>query len=91
VIAAVDLLRHAVDAAKVAAVGDRDAQVAQGPAEGVEDVHRGNGSRMSEPAIPNGEESIDESGRNLTQQEIDKEGASEAPVDPGWKEEDDNG
>jgi hypothetical protein len=52
---------------------------------------KGNRSRMSEPAIPNGEESIDESGRNLTQQEIDKEGASEAPVDPGWKEEDDNG
>jgi hypothetical protein len=41
---------------------------------------------MSEPAIPNGEESIDESGRNLTQQEIDKDGASEAPVDPGWEE-----
>ena len=29
------LLRHAVDAAEVAAVGDRDAQVADRPAEGV--------------------------------------------------------
>ncbi len=33
VLAAEDLFRHAVDAAEVAAVGDRDAQVAQGPAE----------------------------------------------------------
>ena len=39
VVAAEDLLRHAVDAAEVAAVGDRDAQVAQRPAEGVEHVH----------------------------------------------------
>ena len=41
VIAAVDLLRHAVDAAEVAAVGDRDAQVAQRASEGVEHVHPG--------------------------------------------------
>ena len=33
VVAAVDLLRHAVGAAEVAAVGDRDAQVPQRPAE----------------------------------------------------------
>ena len=39
-VAAEDLLRHAVDAAEVAAVGDRDAQVAQRPAERVEHVHR---------------------------------------------------
>ena len=32
VVRAEDLLRHAVDAAEVAAVGDRDAQVAQRPA-----------------------------------------------------------
>ena len=36
VVAAVDLLRHAVDAAEVAAVGDRDAEVAKRPSEGVE-------------------------------------------------------
>jgi uncharacterized protein YjbJ (UPF0337 family) len=41
---------------------------------------------MSEPAIPNGEESIDETGRNLTQQEIDRDGASEAPVEGRAKE-----
>jgi hypothetical protein len=35
VVAAEDLLRHAVDAAEVAAVGDRDAQVAERPAETV--------------------------------------------------------
>ena len=39
VVAAVDLLRHAVDAAEVAAVGDRDAEIAKRPAEGVEHVH----------------------------------------------------
>ena len=43
---------------------------------------------MSEPAIPNGEEEIDESGRNLTQQRIDGEGASEAPVDADWDSDD---
>ena len=37
VVAAEDLLRHAVDAAEVAAVRDRDPQVPQGPAE---PVHR---------------------------------------------------
>ena len=36
VAAAEDLLRHAVDAAEVAAVRDRDAQVAERPAQGVE-------------------------------------------------------
>ena len=35
VVAAEDLLRHAVDAAEVAAVGDRDPQVAQRPPESV--------------------------------------------------------
>ncbi len=38
-VTAVRLLGHAVDAAEVAAVGDRDAQIAQRPAEGVEHVH----------------------------------------------------
>ena len=37
VVAAVDLLRHAVDAAEVAAVGDRDAQRLERPAERVEE------------------------------------------------------
>ena len=41
VVAAEDLLRHAVRAAEVAAVGDRDAQIAERPAEGVEHVHLG--------------------------------------------------
>src|SRR5262249_11936781 len=44
VVAAVDLLRHAVDAAEIAAVGDRDAKVAQRPSEGVERVHAANRS-----------------------------------------------
>ena len=44
VVAAEDLLRHAVDAAEVAAVGDRDPEVAQRPAEGVKRVHAGNRS-----------------------------------------------
>ena len=39
VLVAEDLLRHAVDAAEVAAVRDRDPQVANRPAEGVEDGH----------------------------------------------------
>ena len=47
---------------------------------------------MSEPAIQNGEDAIDESGRNPTQQRIDEEGASEAPVDADWQaEEGDDG
>ena len=37
VLVAEHLLRHAVDAAEVAAVGDRDAQVADRAAEGVDD------------------------------------------------------
>ena len=41
---------------------------------------------MSEPAIRNGEEAIDESGRNPTQKRIDEEGASGAPVDADWQE-----
>ena len=39
VLVAEDLLRHAVDAAEVAAVGHRDPQIADGPAEGVDDGH----------------------------------------------------
>ncbi len=39
VVAPVDLFRHAVGAAEIAAVGDRDAQVAQRTAEGVECLH----------------------------------------------------
>jgi hypothetical protein len=33
-----------------------------------------------------GEESIDESGRNLTQQEIDEQGTDDVPVDADWSE-----
>ena len=36
---------------------------------------------MSESEWPSGEESIDEQGRNPTQQRIDEEGASERPAD----------
>jgi len=39
-----------------------------------------------------GEEGIDESGRNETQQRLDEEGPPEAPVDaewePGWRSDD---
>jgi hypothetical protein len=41
---------------------------------------------MSDSEIENGEEEIDESGRNLTQQRIDEEGAEPVPVDVEWKE-----
>ena len=44
VVAPVDLLRHAVGAAEVAAVGDRDAQVPERPAKCVVRVHVGNRS-----------------------------------------------
>ena len=47
-----DLLRHAVDAAEVAAVGDRDPQVAQRPAEPVESRHTAepsDGARRGSP------------------------------------------
>ena len=53
-IAAVDLLRHAIDAAEVAAVGDRDAQVAQWASKGVEHVHPENGSLADDQACRNG-------------------------------------
>ena len=39
---------------------------------------------MSEPE--NGEDLIDESGRNPTQQRIDEEGAEDTPVDAEWPE-----
>jgi hypothetical protein len=35
---------------------------------------------------PNGEEQIDEEGRNATQQKIDEEGAEDKPADAGWEE-----
>ncbi len=40
---------------------------------------------MSDLDTENGEEAIDESGRNLTQQEIDERGASQAPADAEWE------
>jgi hypothetical protein len=39
---------------------------------------------MTEHEHESGEETIDEQGRNETQQRIDEEGASERPVDAGW-------
>jgi hypothetical protein len=41
---------------------------------------------MSDQGTENGEEAIDESGRNLTQQEIDERGPSDAPADADWEE-----
>ena len=41
---------------------------------------------MSERERETGEESIDEEGRNPTQQRIDEEGASEKPADDSRKE-----
>jgi hypothetical protein len=39
---------------------------------------------MADDELQNGEEDIDASGRNATQQRIDEEGASDAPVDEDW-------
>ena len=36
---------------------------------------------MSDQQVENGEEEIDETGRNLTQQELDAEGTEAIPVD----------
>jgi hypothetical protein len=44
-------------------------------------------ARMSELQDESGEEAIEESGRNPTQQRIDEEGASDAPADIEWEEE----
>ncbi len=53
VVVAEDLARHAVRAAEVAAVGDRDPQVAQRAAERVDGVHRSKASWAAErPARP---------------------------------------
>ena len=41
---------------------------------------------MSEPHTGDGEEQIDETGRNPTQREIDERGASEQPVDLDWED-----
>ena len=40
---------------------------------------------MTEP-IENGEDQIDEEGRNPTQQRIDEEGAEPVPVDEPWED-----
>ena len=56
-IAAVHILRHAVDAAEVAAVGDRNAQVEQRPAARVEwqrTVRAGGIGRIADERIPRG-------------------------------------
>ena len=42
---------------------------------------------MSDHEPENGEEAIDESGRNLTQQRLDDEGAEPTPVDVEWDDE----
>jgi hypothetical protein len=41
---------------------------------------------MSELDTENGEELVDESGRNATQREIDERGASERVVDVEWED-----
>ena len=51
VAAAEDLLRHAVDAAEVAAVGDGDAQVAERPAERVRRAHGVESTAPGEPGL----------------------------------------
>ena len=40
---------------------------------------------MSSHEPENGEEAIDESGRNLTQQQLDEEGTENVPVDTEWE------
>jgi len=42
---------------------------------------------MSDSEIANGEEEIDESGRNLTQQQLDEQGTEPVPVDTEKHEE----
>jgi hypothetical protein len=42
---------------------------------------------MSDHERENGEEAIDESGRNPTQQRLDEEGAEQKPVDLEWEDE----
>jgi hypothetical protein len=41
---------------------------------------------MTDEEWESGEESIDEEGRNETQQRIDEEGASDKPGDASWRE-----
>ena len=87
VAAAVDLLRHAVHAAEVAAVGDRDAQVAQRPTEAIHDrsvagafptAAGGNARGMSDPHANE---------PNETQQRIDEDDeGNELPADVPWGE-----
>ena len=40
---------------------------------------------MDDPDTENGEEQIDESGRNETQRAIDERGASREPADVDWE------
>src|SRR6185503_1312387 len=51
-----DLARHAVDAAEIAAIGDRDAQVAHRPAQGVQQLAttEGRRGRSERPSCSNG-------------------------------------
>ena len=42
---------------------------------------------MSEPIDENGEEMLDESGRNPTQRRLDEEGTEPVPVDVEWEKE----
>jgi hypothetical protein len=42
---------------------------------------------MSDQEPENGEEAIDEAGRNPTQQRLDEEGAEPKPVDVEWEDE----
>lgn len=42
---------------------------------------------MSDPETENGEDAIDEAGRNPTQQRMDEEGTEPVPVDEEWEDE----
>jgi len=42
---------------------------------------------MSDAETENGEEQIDETGRNPTQQRMDEEGTEPVPVDEEWEDE----
>ncbi|MFL5926380.1 MAG: hypothetical protein ACJ77E_05545 [Gaiellaceae bacterium] len=40
---------------------------------------------MSDPVDENGEEAVDETGRNPTQRRLDEEGTPPVPVDAEWE------
>src|SRR6266540_52875 len=86
VVAAEDLLRHAVDTAEVAPVGDRDPEIAQRTAQQTHGSRvpaafprrqRGDHGRM--------EETEREEPKNPTQERMDEEGTEDKPADVPWE------